>query len=126
MHPPAYRCLAEGTLPGGGVADPSVSPHQARRQSCTGCCSREREARKWRPHRGYWRLGPPPRKPAAAYPVKADGTVGAGRVFLDLTNSPHGGVPDGLKVDQRDGSTLFITAQRYLCRVRTRVEGAGF
>jgi gluconolactonase len=28
-------------------------------------------------------------------------TLGAGRVFLDLTDSPDPGVPDGLKVDQR-------------------------
>jgi gluconolactonase len=98
-----------------------------------------------------------------AFPVSADGTLGAGRVFLDLTDSPDAGVPDGLKVDQRgnlwatgpggvliislegkhlgtlatgqaesncawgeDGSTLFITAHKYLCRVRTKVKGAGF
>jgi gluconolactonase len=98
-----------------------------------------------------------------AFPVNADGTLRPGRVFLDLTDSPDGGVPDGLKVDQRgnlwatgpggvliispegkhlgtlatgeaesncawgeDGSTLFITAHRYLCRVRTKVKGAGF
>jgi gluconolactonase len=98
-----------------------------------------------------------------AFPVNADGTLGVGRVFLDLTDSPDAGVPDGLKVDQRgnlwatgpggvliispegkhlgtlatgqaesncawgeDGSTLFITAHKYLCRVRTKVKGAGF
>jgi gluconolactonase len=36
-----------------------------------------------------------------AYPVNADGTLGAGRVFLDVTDSPEGGLPDGLKVDER-------------------------
>jgi gluconolactonase len=99
-----------------------------------------------------------------AYPVNADGTLGAGRVFLDVTDSPEGGLPDGLKVDERgnlwatgpggiliissdgkhigtldtaeamatncawgdDGSTLFITTDKYLCRVRTKVKGAGF
>ena len=99
-----------------------------------------------------------------AYPVNADGTLGAGRVFLDVTDSPERGLPDGLKVDERgnlwatgpgglliissegkhigtldtggawatncawgeDGSTLFITTARYLCRVRTKVKGAGF
>jgi gluconolactonase len=25
-----------------------------------------------------------------------------------------------------DGSTLFITTDKYLCRVRTKVKGAGF
>ena len=34
-----------------------------------------------------------------AYPVNADGTLGAGRVFLDVTDSPEGGLPDGLKVE---------------------------
>ena len=28
-----------------------------------------------------------------AYPVNADGTLGAGRVFLDVTDSPEGGCP---------------------------------
>jgi gluconolactonase len=99
-----------------------------------------------------------------AYPVNADGTLDAGRVFLDVTDSSEGGLPDGLKVDDHgnlwatgpggmliispegkhvgtldtgratatncawgdDGSTLFITTDKYLCRVRTKVKGAGF
>jgi gluconolactonase len=100
-----------------------------------------------------------------AYPVNGDGTLGAGRVLLDVTSSVGSkkGLPDGLKVDQRgnlwatgpggvliiapdgrhlgtlatgeatancawgnDGSTLYITADMYLCRVRTKVKGAGF
>ena len=98
-----------------------------------------------------------------SYPVKPDGTLGTGRVFLDVTASQAGkkGLPDGLKVDQRgnlwatgpggvliispagkhlgtlatgeatancawgdDGSTLYITADMYLCRVKTKVKGA--
>ncbi len=101
-----------------------------------------------------------------AYPVKADGTLGAGRVFADVTamvSRELPGLPDGLKVDSLgnlwatgpggvhiytpdgkrlgridtgeatanvawgdDGSTLYITADMYLCRVRTRVRGAGW
>lgn len=98
-----------------------------------------------------------------SYPVKVDGTLGAGRVFFDATSMRAGrkGLPDGLKVDQRgnlwatgpggvlifspegrhlgtlatgeatancgwgdDGSTLYITADMYLCRVKTKVKGA--
>ena len=36
-----------------------------------------------------------------AYSVNADGTLGAGRVFVDVTDSPERGLPNGLKVDQR-------------------------
>lgn len=101
-----------------------------------------------------------------AYPVKPDGTLGAGRVFADVTRMVSRdlpGLPDGLKVDSRgnlwatgpggvhiytpegkrlgridtgeatanvawgdDGSTLYITADMYLCRIRTRVRGAGW
>jgi gluconolactonase len=100
-----------------------------------------------------------------AFPLKADGTVEAGRVFFDATSLTAGrkGLPDGLKVDSRgnlwatgpggvlifspqgkhlgtlatgeatancawgdDGSTLYITADMYLCRVRTKVKGAGW
>jgi gluconolactonase len=100
-----------------------------------------------------------------SYPVKADGTLGQGRVFFDSTGMQKGkkGLPDGLKVDQRgnlwatgpggvliispqgkhlgtlatgeatancawgdDGSTLYITADMYLCRVKTKVKGAGW
>jgi gluconolactonase len=101
-----------------------------------------------------------------SYPVKADGTLGAGRVFFDCTamqSDTRKGLPDGLKVDQSgnvwatgpggvliispagkhlgtlatgeatancawgdDGSTLYITADMYLCRVRTKTKGAGW
>ena len=100
-----------------------------------------------------------------SYPVKADGTLGVGRVFFDATAMQKGqkGLPDGLKVDARgnlwatgpggvmiispdgkhlgtlatgeatsncawgdDGSTLYITADMYLCRVKTLVKGAGW
>lgn len=101
-----------------------------------------------------------------AYPVKPDGTLGAGRVFADVTamvSRELPGLPDGLKVDAQgnlwatgpggvhiytpegkrlgridtgeatanvawgdDGSTLYITADMYLCRVRTQVRGAGW
>ncbi|MEJ5369656.1 MAG: SMP-30/gluconolactonase/LRE family protein [Bryobacteraceae bacterium] len=101
-----------------------------------------------------------------AYPVQPDGTLGAGRVFADVTamvSRELPGLPDGLKVDSQgnlwatgpggvhvytpggkrlgridtgeatanvawgdDGSTLYITADMYLCRVRTRVRGAGW
>jgi gluconolactonase len=101
-----------------------------------------------------------------AYPVLADGTIGAGRVFADVTSMvgrENPGLPDGLKADANgnlwatgpggvhiyapdgkrlgrlatgeatanvawgdDGTTLYITADMYLCRVRTRVRGAGW
>ena len=100
-----------------------------------------------------------------SYPVKADGTLGAGRVFFDSTAMQKGkkGLPDGMKIDQRgnlwatgpggvliispegkhlgtlatgektancawgdDGSTLYITADMYLCRVKTKTKGAGW
>ncbi|HET8550129.1 MAG TPA: SMP-30/gluconolactonase/LRE family protein [Bryobacteraceae bacterium] len=100
-----------------------------------------------------------------AFPVKEDGSLGAGKVFRDLTEmvGKHKGLPDGLKVDQQgnlfatgpggvhiyapdgtllgrietgeatancawgdDGSTLYITADMYLCRIRTTTKGAGW
>ncbi len=47
------------------------------------------------------------RKIWMAYPVKADGTLGAGRVFFDVTSSKEDGLPDGMKVD-REGH-LYCT-----------------
>ncbi|MFN3651613.1 MAG: SMP-30/gluconolactonase/LRE family protein [Armatimonadota bacterium] len=100
-----------------------------------------------------------------SFPVRDDGTLGAGEVFADETERGGTllGLPDGLKVDAEghlfatgpggvlvfapdgrrlgridtgvatancawgeDGSTLFITAHQYLCRVRTRTRGAGW
>lgn len=99
-----------------------------------------------------------------AFPVKADGTLEAGRVLFDATSmvKSRKGLPDGLKVDRNgnlwatgpggvliispqgkhlgtlatgeatancawgdDGTTLYITADMYLARVRTRTKGAG-
>jgi len=100
-----------------------------------------------------------------AYPVKDDGTLGAGRVLADVTAmaAELPGLPDGMKVDRDgnlwaagpggiqiyapdgtrlgrietgeatsncawgdDGSTLYITADMYVCRIRTRTRGAGW
>jgi gluconolactonase len=101
-----------------------------------------------------------------AYPVKPDGTLGAGKVFFDCTalnKSGKKGAPDGMKVDVHgnlfttgpagvlaiapdgthlgtietgeptancnwgdDGSTLYITANKYLCRIRTATKGNGY
>ena len=100
-----------------------------------------------------------------SFPVQADGTIGQGKVFADVTDmvGGHKGLPDGLKVDAKgnlfatgpggvhiyapdgkrlgrietgeatanvawgdDGSTLYITADMYLCRVRTKTRGARF
>jgi gluconolactonase len=100
-----------------------------------------------------------------AYPVNADGTLRAGKVFADVTSmaGQHKGLPDGLKVDIAgnlwatgpggvhiyapdgkrlgrietgeatancawgdDGSTLYVTADMYLCRIRTKTRGAGW
>lgn len=97
-----------------------------------------------------------------AYPVKADGSLGAGRVFADVSKYYHegDGVPDGMKVDTQghvfatgpggvyvfmpdgallgriltgvptanlawgdDGSTLFITANHRVLRVKTKTHG---
>lgn len=98
-----------------------------------------------------------------AFPVNADGTLGEGRIFQDVTAQVGKlpGLPDGLKIDQAgnlfatgpggvsifapdgtllgrietgeatanvawgdDGSTLYITADMYLCRVKTKTRGA--
>jgi gluconolactonase len=100
-----------------------------------------------------------------AYPVKADGTIGPGRVFADVTSmvGKMKGLPDGLKVDRAgnlwatapggvhiyspdgtalgrietgeatancawgdDGSTLYITTDMYLTRIKTKTKGAGW
>jgi gluconolactonase len=97
-----------------------------------------------------------------AFPVRADGTLGRGRVFADSTAmvGQVPGLPDGLKVDREgnlfatgpggvhiyapdgkrlgrietgeatancawgdDGSTLYITADMYICRIKTRTRG---
>ena len=98
-----------------------------------------------------------------AYPVKADGTIGDGRVFFDVTaqvRAKEPGLPDGMKVDMagnlwatgpggiyvfspagehlgtirtgvptanlawgEDGSTLYITANTAVWRVRTKTKG---
>ncbi|HBY60865.1 MAG TPA: gluconolactonase [Solibacterales bacterium] len=100
-----------------------------------------------------------------AYPVKADGTLGPGKIFADASHmiGKLPGAPDGMKVDRAgnvfatgpggvhiyspqgkllgrietgertsncawggDGSTLYITADMYVCRIRTRTKGAGW
>ena len=100
-----------------------------------------------------------------AYPVSEDGTLGAGRVFADVTAmvADLPGLPDGMKVDREgnlwaagpggihvmspdgkrlgrietgeatancawgdDGSTLYIAADMYLCRIHTKTKGAGW
>ena len=98
-----------------------------------------------------------------AFPVKADGTLGEGKVFADVTKlvkAGKKGLPDGMKVDGAgnlfasgpggilvfaadgthlgtfdtgeatancgwgdDGSTLYITADMYLARVRLTTKG---
>jgi gluconolactonase len=98
-----------------------------------------------------------------AYPVKADGTIGEGKVFADATSlvgEAHPGLPDGMKVDTKgniwttapggififtptgeqlgtivtgvptanlawgdDGSTLYITANHAVWRVKTKTKG---
>lgn len=100
-----------------------------------------------------------------AFPVLADGTIGTGRVFYDVTSlvGKLPGLPDGMKVDKDgnlfatgpggvlvfapdgkylgridtgertancawgdDGSALYITADMYLCRVKTKTKGLGW
>jgi len=101
-----------------------------------------------------------------SFPVKADGTLGEGKVFHDCSEAVKAkkpGGPDGLKVDAKgnlfatgpdgvwvfdptgkhlgtivtgvptancgfggDGSTLFITANDKLVRVKTTTKGQGF
>lgn len=101
-----------------------------------------------------------------SYPVQADGTIGAGKVFFDAqpyNKNGAKGLCDGLKVDRDgnvwatgpggvfvlspagkllgriltneatgnccwgdDGSTLYITADMFLVRVKTLTKGAGW
>jgi gluconolactonase len=100
-----------------------------------------------------------------AFPVNADGTLGQGRVFADVTSmvKDHPGLPDGMKIDRAgnlfatgpggihvfspdgkrlgridtsqrtsncnwggDGSTLYITADSYICRLQTKTRGNGW
>jgi gluconolactonase len=99
-----------------------------------------------------------------AFPVKADGALGEGKLFYDVTKEVRKlkGLPDGLKLDKQgnvfatgpggvwvftpkaealgridpgcatancgwgeDGSTLFLTADKSLCRVKTKTMGLG-
>lgn len=48
------------------------------------------------------------RKLWMAYPVKADGSLGAGKVFFDVTSSKEPGLPDGMKVDRQ--GNVYCTA----------------
>jgi gluconolactonase len=101
-----------------------------------------------------------------SYPIKADGSVGVGKLLFDasyLNQQGLKGAPDGLKVDKmgnifttgpggvlilspdgkllgrietgaatanlawgEDGSTLFITADMYLLKIKTKTKGANF
>lgn len=101
-----------------------------------------------------------------AFPVKADGNLGEGKVFFDATpwvQQRKKGLPDGLKVDQKgnlfatgpggvcifapdgkhlgtidtgvptancgwgdDGTVLYVTADKSLCRIKTSTKGPGF
>ncbi len=101
-----------------------------------------------------------------AFPVLADGSVGKGKIFFDMTpmvKQGLQGLPDGLKIDKKgnifttgpggvliltpeskllgrietgqatancafgnDGSVLYITADGYVLRIRTKTMGVGF
>lgn len=102
-----------------------------------------------------------------AFPVKADGTLGDGKVLFDATKwmdtEGRPGAPDGMAIDTEgrlwatgpggvlvftpqgkligristeertanccfgdDGSTLYMAADDYLCRIKTNVKGLGF
>jgi gluconolactonase len=99
------------------------------------------------------------------FEVKADGTLGAGKVFYDATKSMGKlpGAPDGFKIDQKgnlfatgpggvyvltpkgellgristgertanvawgdDGSMLYMCADTYICRIKTKTKGNGW
>ena len=108
----------------------------------------------------------PQRPIIMAFPLREDGTLGAGRVLFDASHLMGGGrkgLPDGLAVDRQgnlfatgpggvlvlspegrhlgtietgeatancafgdDGSTLYMTADMYLLRIRTSTRGVGF
>jgi gluconolactonase len=114
----------------------------------------------------YVAISDPKATRIVAFEVKADGTLGAERVFFDAQPIHETGVPglcDGLKVDREgnvfcagpngvlvispagkllgwivtneptgnccwgdDGSTLYITANYFLVRVKTLTKGAGW
>jgi gluconolactonase len=100
-----------------------------------------------------------------SFPVKADGTLGEGKLFYDVTDNVEKlpGLPDGMKVDAKgnlfatgpggvhifspegkllgristgertsncawgnDGTILYLTADTYLCRIKTTTKGAGW
>jgi gluconolactonase len=100
-----------------------------------------------------------------SFPVKEDGTLGAGKLFYDATKDMGKlpGAPDGLEVDAQgnlfatgpggvyvftpkgellgrvstgertanvawgdDGSTLYMAADMYICRIRTATKGKGW
>ena len=102
-----------------------------------------------------------------AYPVQADGSLGVGKIFYDVTpivkEGKLKGLPDGLKLDKKgnlfatgpggiliispegkllgridnneptancawgdDGSTLYITSNMHLSRIKTLTVGIGF
>ena len=100
-----------------------------------------------------------------SFPVQEDGTLGAGKLFHDATETVGRmpGLPDGMCVDVKgnvwatgpggvwifspagkllgrlytgertanctfgeDGTTLFMTVDMYLCRVRTKTKGLGY
>ena len=42
------------------------------------------------------------------YPVKPDGTLGAGTIFADVTSDNRDGLPDGMKLDVK--GNLYLTS----------------
>jgi gluconolactonase len=68
----------------------------------------------------------PRRKLWMRYEVKADGTLGAGTVFYDVTRETADGLPDGLKVDKQGnlyctgpgGVWIFSSQGKYLGRIQ--------
>jgi gluconolactonase len=114
----------------------------------------------------YVSVSDPARAVWMAFDVRADGTLGPGRVFFDATafvRAGKKGLPDGMKVDRQghlfatgpggvlifapdgrhlgtietgqatsncafgdDGSTLYITADTLLLRIRLSTKGLGF